>query len=102
MLSGWGGGMKLPNLASFHGTFQRKVHCNLTWHELLPELSASPPTQHCLSEGAPGCQTMDASTTLRDQALSIWSGSTDSKALDYQRNNPREYQIVRTPTKKTT
>ena len=38
----------------------------------------------------------------RDQALSLWSGSTDSKTLDYQRTNPREYQIVRTPTKETT
>ena len=38
----------------------------------------------------------------RDQALSLWSGSTDSKTLDYQRINPREYQIVRTHTKETT
>ena len=36
---------------------------------------------------------------IRDQALSLWSGSTDSKALDYQRTNPRKYQIVRTHTK---
>ena len=28
----------------------------------------------------------------RDQALSLWSGSTDSKTLDYQRTpHPREY-----------
>ena len=28
----------------------------------------------------------------RDQALSLWSGSADSKTLDYQRTpNPREY-----------
>ena len=33
------------------------------------------------------------------QALSLWSGSTDSKTLDYQRTNPREYQIVRTQHK---
>ena len=39
---------------------------------------------------------------FRDQALSCWSGSTDSKTLDYQRTNPREYQIVRTHTKETT
>ena len=26
--------------------------------------------------------------TGRDQALSLWGGSTDSKALDYQRTNP--------------
>ena len=39
---------------------------------------------------------------MRDQALSLWSGSTDSKTLDYQRTNPRKYQIVRTPTKETT
>ena len=38
----------------------------------------------------------------RDQALSIWSGSTDSKTLDYQRINPREHQIVRTHTNETT
>ena len=37
-----------------------------------------------------------------DKALSLWSGSTDSNALDYQRTNPREYQIVRTHTKETT
>ena len=35
----------------------------------------------------------------RDQALSLWSGSTDSKTLGYQRTNPRHYQIVRNPTK---
>ena len=34
------------------------------------------------------------------QALSLWSGSTDSKTLDYQRTNPREYQIVRTHQRK--
>ena len=38
----------------------------------------------------------------RDQALSLWSGSTDSKTLDYQRVNPKEYQTVRTPTKEIT
>ena len=36
----------------------------------------------------------------RDQALSLWSGSTDSKTLDYQRTNPREYQIVRIQKRK--
>ena len=36
------------------------------------------------------------------QTLSLCSGSTDSKTLDYQRTNPREYQIVRTHTKETT
>ena len=41
-------------------------------------------------------------TQTRDQALSLWSGSTDSKTLDYQRTNPREYQIVRTHTKEAT
>ena len=39
---------------------------------------------------------------IGDQALSIWSGSTDSKTLEYQRTNPRDYQIVRTHTKETT
>jgi len=38
----------------------------------------------------------------RDQALSLWSGSTESKTLHYQRTNPREYQTVRTHTKETT
>ena len=37
----------------------------------------------------------------RDQVLSLWSGSTDSKTLGYQRINPREYQLVRTHTKET-
>ena len=36
----------------------------------------------------------------RGQALKLWSGSTDSKTLDYQRTNPREYQIVKTHTRK--
>ena len=39
---------------------------------------------------------------FRDQALSCWSGSTDSKTLDYQRTNPSEYQIVRTHAEETT
>ena len=34
--------------------------------------------------------------------LSLWSGSTNSQALGYQRTNPREYQVVRTQTNKTT
>ena len=38
----------------------------------------------------------------RDQAPSLWSRSTDSKTLDSQRTNPREYQAVRTHTKETT
>ena len=38
----------------------------------------------------------------RDQALSLCSGSTDSKTLDKQRTNPGEYQIVRIHTKETT
>ena len=38
----------------------------------------------------------------RDQALSLWSGTTDSKTLDYQRTKPRECQIVRTHTEETT
>ena len=45
---------------------------------------------------------VQSSFLTKDQALSLWSGSTDSKTLDYQRNNPREYQIVRTHTKETT
>ena len=38
----------------------------------------------------------------RDQALSLWSGRTDSKTVDYQKTNPSDYQIVRTHTKETT
>ena len=38
----------------------------------------------------------------RDQAPSLWSGSTDSKILDYQRTNPKDYKIVRTHTNETT
>jgi len=41
-------------------------------------------------------------SSLRYQALNLWSGSTDTKTLDYQRTNTREYQIVRTHTKETT
>ena len=37
----------------------------------------------------------------RDQALSLWSGSTDSKTIDYQRTNLKGFQIVRTHTKET-
>ena len=46
--------------------------------------------------------TDEPETNGRDQALSLWRGSTDSKSLDYQRANPKEYQIVRTHTKDTT
>ena len=42
---------------------------------------------------------MQSALLIRDQALSLWSGSTDSNTLDYQRTNPKEYQIVRTHTK---
>ena len=45
---------------------------------------------------------MESSFLTRDQSLSLWSGSTDCKTLDYQRINPREYQIVRTHKKETT
>ena len=37
-----------------------------------------------------------------NEALRLWSGSTDSKTPDYQKINPREYQIVKTHTKETT
>ena len=43
---------------------------------------------------------MESSLLTRDQALSLWSGSTDSKTLDYRRTNPREYQIVRLTQRK--
>ena len=38
----------------------------------------------------------------QNQALSLWTGSTDSKTLDYQRTNPRGYQKVRTHRNETT
>ena len=44
---------------------------------------------------------VEYSFLTRDQALRLWSGSTDSKTLDYQRINPREHQIVRAHTKET-
>ena len=43
---------------------------------------------------------MESSFLTRDQALSLWSGSTDSRTLDNQRTNPRKCQIVRSQTKK--
>ena len=45
---------------------------------------------------------MESSFLTRDQALNLWSGSTDSKTLDYQRTNLRRYQIVRAYTKENT
>ena len=36
------------------------------------------------------------------QALRLWSVNTDSKTLDYERTNPRGYQIMRTHIKETT
>ena len=45
---------------------------------------------------------VESSFLTRDQVLGLWSGSTDSQTLDYQRTNPREYQTVRTHTKETT
>ena len=45
---------------------------------------------------------MESSFMNRDQALSLLCGWTDSKTLDCQRTNPREYQIVRTHTNETT
>ena len=44
---------------------------------------------------------MESLFLTRDQALSLWSESTDSKFLDHKRTNPREYQIVRIHTKET-
>ena len=43
---------------------------------------------------------MKSSFLTRDKSWAFWSGSTDLKTLDYQRTNPREYQIVRTHTRK--
>ena len=41
---------------------------------------------------------MESLFLTRDEAPSLWSESIDSQALDYERTNPREYQIVRTHT----
>ena len=35
----------------------------------------------------------DPALSLRDQTLSLWSGSTDSKILDYQRTNPFQFSV---------
>ena len=45
---------------------------------------------------------MESSFLTRDQAMRLWSGSSDSKTPDYQRTNHREYQIVINHTKKNT
>ena len=45
---------------------------------------------------------VQSSFLTKDQALSLSSGSTDSKTLDYQKTNPREYETVRTHRKETT
>ena len=42
---------------------------------------------------------MESSFQTRDQALSLWNGSTDSKTREYQRTNPREDQIEFTQRK---
>ena len=42
---------------------------------------------------------MEYSFLTRDQALSLWTWSTDSKTLDCQKTNPRGYHILRTHTK---
>ena len=45
---------------------------------------------------------MESSLLTRDQALSLWSGSINSKTIDCQSTNRREYHIVRTHTRETT
>ena len=45
---------------------------------------------------------VESSFLTRDQTLSLQKRGADSKTLDHQRTNPREYQIVRTHTKETT
>ena len=45
---------------------------------------------------------VESSFLTRDQALRLWSVSPDSKTIDHQRTNTREYQIVRPHTKETT
>ena len=45
---------------------------------------------------------VESSFLTRNQALNLWSGSTDSKTLDYQRTNHKGYQIMRAPTKEIT
>lgn len=38
-----------------------------------------------------GSRVLQFQSAKKDQVLSLWSGGTDSKTLDYQRTNPREY-----------
>ena len=45
---------------------------------------------------------LDLGWSLERSSPELWSGSTDSKTLDYQRTNPMGYQIVRTHTKEIT
>ena len=45
---------------------------------------------------------VESSLLTRDQAVRLWSGTTDFKTLDYQRTNLMEYQILRTHTKEST
>ena len=49
---------------------------------------------------AAGAAVPAAEQCHRDEALSLGSGSTNSKTLNYQRSDPREYQIVSTHTRK--
>ena len=42
---------------------------------------------------------MESSFLTRIQTQSLWSGSTDSKTLDYQKTNSKEYQIELTQRK---
>ena len=48
------------------------------------------------------CVPLVIPTDCGDQALSLWSVSTDSKTLDYRTTSPLTYQIVRTHRKETT
>ena len=74
---------------------KKKAHIRDT---LRPEVHAAESRQESLTSRK---EYIDPRKT-RDQALSLWNGGTNSKIADYQRTNPRGYQIVRTHTKETT
>ena len=89
--------------AAIHGVTKSRTRLS-DWSDLIWFVWGSSLVSHSWIFVLPSLNdiTNKSSFLSRDQILSIWSGSTDSKTLDYRRTNPREYQIVRTHTKVTT
>ena len=65
------------------------------WEPGLPFFETTGPIQICSHS-----KLEELGKKKRNKTLSLWGGSTDYRTLDYQRTNPREYQIVRTHTRK--